>query len=244
MLKDIFKILGIFILGVTGGIFADQILWPYFIERPLFYQYRLEKNPIYVTERKEIYIQENVALKNAIEKVEKTVIGVKTKTKTGETLEGSGLILTSDGLVITLADLVPQGSNFNFFIDDESVHFQILKRDLKNNLALMKIETTNLPTVGFANFEKLKLGERVFLVGVIFEKPTVLTQGKTKNLVNEGIVKSFDLDSIETNIVEKNNLAGSPLFDMEGNVLGLNTVNQEGKIMTIPITKIKVFTGF
>jgi len=237
VVKNVLKILGIFVLGMVGGIFADQILWPYFIERPLFYQYRLEQSPVYVTERKEITIQENIALKNAIEKVEKVVVGVRTETKARKILEGSGLILTSDGLMVTLVELVPQGATFNFFVNGESVPFQILKRDLKENLALIKLEKTNLPTVGFANLEKIKLGERVFLVGIVFEETG------PKKIVNEGIIKSFNENSIETNIFEKNNLAGSPLFDIEGKVLGLNVINKDGKVFTIPISKIKTFSG-
>jgi len=240
MLRNIFKVLAIFIIGAVGGIFADQILWPYFIERPLFYQYRLEQSPVYVTERKEITIRENLALKNAIEKVEKVVIGVKSETPKGKILEGSGLIVTSDGLIVTLADLVPRGSTFSFFIDGELVHFQILKRDLKENLALVKIEKSNLPTVSFADLEKLKLGERVFLVGIIFNKQKITSPGL---VVNEGIIKNFDENKIETNIFEKENLAGSPLFNIEGEVLGLNTINLEGKVIAIPISKIKKFLG-
>ena len=245
MFKNILKILAIFIIGMVGGIFADQILWPYFIERPLFYQYRLEQSPIYLTERKEITIQENLALKNAIEKVEKVVIGVRSETKTGKILEGSGLILTADGLIITLAELVPQGSVFNFFVEGEKVSFQILKRDLKENLALIKLEKTNLPTVGFANLEKLKLGERVFLVGTTFINVTKqdLVTFEVRKVVNEGIVTSFDEEIIETNIFEKSALAGSPLFDIEGKVLGLNTVDKTGKIITIPISRIRTFSG-
>ena len=236
MLKNIFKILAIFIIGAVGGIFADQILWPYFIERPLFHQYRLEQNPVYLTERKEVTIQENVALKNAIEKVEKVVVGVRTEMKMGKYVEGSGLILTSDGLMITLAELVPQGSDFSFFVDGQKTHFQILTR--KDNLALVKIEKENLPTVSFADLEKLKLGERVFLVGIIFEKE------KPSTIVNEGIVKSFSQDFIKTNIFEKYCISGSPLFDIEGNVLGLNTIDLEGKVIAIPISEIKSFAGF
>ena len=238
MAKNLLKIIGVFILGIFGGIFADQILWPYFIERPLFYQYRLEQNPVYVTERKEITIQENVALKNAIEKVEKVAVGVKTTTKTKKILEGSGLIVTSDGLVVTLADLAPQGSISTIFIDGKQSNFKTLKRDLKNNLALIQLEEKNLPTVGFADLEKIKLGERIFLVGVIFEK------NNPQKSVNEGIVKSFDEKSIETNIFEKNNLAGSPLFNIEGNVLGLNTIDKDGKIIAISVKKIKELLGF
>ena len=238
MVKNVFKIIGVFILGIGGGIFADQILWPYFIERPLFYQYRLEQSPVYVTERKEITIQENVALRNAIEKVEKTVIGVKTETQAKKIIEGSGLIITSDGLVVTLAELVPQGSNFSFFVEGQSANFQILKRDLKENLALVKIEKSNLPIVSFANLEKLKLGERVFLVGVIFEKEEL------SKIVNEGIIKSFSEDFIKTNIFENYLLKGSPLFNIEGEVLGLNTIDKEGKVLSLPISKIKTFSGF
>ncbi len=234
--KNIFKIVVFFVIGMVGGIFADQIFWPYFVERPLFYQYRLEKSPVYVTERKEVIIQENAALKEAIEKVEKSVVGVKTQTKAGEVLEGSGLIVTSDGLMITLAELVPQDSFFSFFVDGEKSAFQILKRDLKDNLALVKIEETNLPTVSFANLEKIKLGERVFLVGVAHPPSGGW-------VVNEGIVKSFDEDFIKTNIAEKTTLAGSPLFNIAGEVLGLNMVDSEGNIIVVPISKIKKFIG-
>jgi len=239
MLKNIFKILAIFIIGMVGGIFADQIFWPYFVERPLFYQYRLEQSPVYVTERKEVYIQENVVLKNAIEKVEKVVVGVRTETKAGKILEGSGLILTADGLVITLAELVPSGSTFNFFVEGESVSFQILKRDSKENLALIKLEKTNLPTVGFASLEKIKLGERVFLVGIIFNKQKIASPGL---VVNEGIIKNFDENKIETNIFEKETISGSPLFDIEGKVLGMNMIDKEGKVIAIPISQIRAFT--
>lgn len=243
MRRNIFKIIAVFILGMGGGIFADQIFWPYFVERPLFHQYRLEQSPVYQTVEKEITIQENTALKEAIEKVEKVVVGVRTQTKTGKILEGSGLIVTSDGLIVTLAELVPQGSDFGFFIDGEKVDFQILKRDSKENLALIKIEEANLATLSFADLDKMKLGERVFLVGIIFEKEQELFEAEPRTMVNEGIVKGFGEDFIETNIFEKSILAGSPLFNIEGQVLGINTIDLEGKIIAIPISKIKEFTS-
>jgi S1-C subfamily serine protease len=237
-MKNIFKIVIFFILGIVGGIFADQILWPYFVERPLFYKYRLEQSPIYVTERKEIVVQENTALISAIEKVEKAVVGIETKTPSQKTLEGSGLILTSDGLIITLSSLMPQGTITDLYIENEKTSFKVLKKDTKSNLVLIKAEKNNLLTVSFADLGKLKLGERVFLLGTEFKKESI---GK---IVNEGIVKNFDEESIETNISEKNTSAGSPLFDIEGNVLGLNTIDTSGKVISIPITKIKQFAGF
>lgn len=239
MKGNILKLTAIFVLGVIGGIFGSQILWPYFIERPLFYAYDLNPSPIYLTENKTIIVQENTALKEAIREAEKSVIGIKAANKI-KVLQGSGLIATSDGLVVTLADLVPAGSAFNLFIEGEKVKFQVLKRDLKENLALIKIEKEGLSTVSFADLEKITAGERVFLAGFIFDKTgesPVLT-------VNEGIIKSLNKDFIKTNIFEKGDIEGSSLFDIKGNFIGLNTVSKDGEVITIPVSKVKDLLGF
>lgn len=237
MLKNILKILIVFIVGAVGGIFANQILWPYFIERPLFYKYRLQQNPVYVTEKKEVIIQENTALKEAVNKVEKAAIGIKSKSKTGKILTGSGLIVTSDGLVVSLDNLLPRGSNFYFFVNGKLPSYQILKRDLKENLVLVKIGKTDLTVTGLADFKKIKLGERVFLVG--------MSLSKNKDMVvNEGIIRSFNKNLIQTNIIEQLDLQGSPLFNIEGEVVGLTLIGPNGQVSAIPISKIKKFLGF
>ena len=248
MAKSVLKILAIFVIGTVGGIFADQILWPYFIERPFFHQYRLEQSPVYLTEKKEttFYIQENQALKRAVEDVLKAVVGVKTETLTGEVLEGSGLVLTSDGLIVTLASLVPQGSDFYFFIDGKWPAYQVLKRDLENDLALIKIEKSGLKTRGFAEPEKTKLAETVFLVGLEFVKATTTEQllVPPRARVNQGIITFLEEELIETNIVETDKMAGSPLFNIEGRVVGLNTAGEDGSVSAIPIAVIRTFAGF
>lgn len=238
MLKRILKIIAIFILGMGGGIFADQFFWPYFVEKPLFLEYRLDKAPVYITERKEITIKENTALGDAIEKIEKAVIGVRTKTKTGQILEGTGIVITADGLALTLSELMPQAGEYSFFLNDRVFVPQVLKRDAKTNLVLAKIEEGNLSTVGFVDFSRLRLGERIFLVGVIFNKET------RQKIVNEGIVKSFNDGFINSNISEKNNLKGSPLFNISGELMGINIIDSDGKIQAISIKKIKDFVGF
>ena len=248
MLRNIFKVIAIFIIGTVGGIFADQILWPYFIERPLFYEYRLEQSPVYITERKEVTIQENTALEESLEKVKGVVVGIKSEKKNGEVLQGSGLIITSDGLLVTLNDLLPIGSDFYFLLEGKWPSWQVLKRDVKNNLALVKVEASGLPTVAFADFNTIKIGERVFLMGVVFEESeatstkTLLSQGlKT---VNEGIIKSFNKDFLQTNILEEKELKGSPLFDIKGDVVGLSLIDEMGKVSAISVKKIKDFVGF
>jgi S1-C subfamily serine protease len=235
VLKNLLKFLAILIIGGFGGILFTQILWPYFVERPLFYQYRLERPP--VIERKEVIIQENTALTQAIEKVEKSVVGVGLLTTTGSKfLKGSGLILTNDGLVLTLANLATSG--ISVFYDNEVIGAKIIKKDIQNNLALLKIEKGNLPTCRFANPEKIKIGERIFLVGEKFNGKNFV------KFANEGVLKNFNENLIETNISEGKFAPGTTLFNIEGEVVGLNYLSTEGKVIAIPISKIKQFTGF
>lgn len=226
MKKKVLQVLAIFVVGILGGLFANQFIWPYFIERP-----------VYVTERKEIIIEENTALKNAVEKVEKTVVGIKTTSKE-KILNGSAMILTSDGLIVTLAELVPQGSEFLFFVEGKPSPYQILKRDLTNNLALIKLEQNNLPTVGFADLNKIKIGERIFLIGTIYGVKE-FTRG-----VNEGVVSYFDENLILTNILERSTIAGSPLFNIKGEFLGLATIDYWGIVGIVPVDIIRTFAGF
>ena len=238
MLKNISKLAIVFIFGISGGIFASEILWPYFVERPLFYQYQLSNIPVSVNETKEVIIQENTALEHAVEKIEKSIVGIRTKTQQGKIITGSGLTITNDGLIVTLSELIPRSGDFVFFINGQTPNYQVLKRDEKNNLALVKLEENDLDTVAFADFSQMKLGQRVFLLGMIFAKTDRL------KIVNQGIVKFFTPDYIRTNIFEKSTLSGSALFNIKGELLGLNTIDSEGKVTAIPITKIRNFIGY
>ena len=236
MIKNILKIIAIFIISIVGGIFADQILCPYFIERPLFYKYRLEQAPTYINETKEITIQENTALQDAIGGVKNKVVGIRSKTKAGKIIEGSGLIVTNDGLVLTLEGLSPQGATeITIFLDGKKLTPKVLQR--KNGLVLLKVDENNLSPAAFADFEKIKLGERVFLLGIILNKD------QAGNIVNEGIIRTFDEKNIQTNISEKN-IEGSPLFNIEGQLVGLNTLDKEGRVVAISIKTIREFLGF
>ena len=236
MIKNILKIIAIFIISIVGGIFADQILCPYFIERPLFYKYRLEQAPTYINETKEITIQENTALQDAIGGVKNKVVGIRSKTKAGKTIEGSGLIVTNDGLVLTLESLSPQGATeITIFLDGKKLTPKVLQR--KNGLVLLKVDENNLSPAAFADFEKIKLGERVFLLGIILNKD------QAGNIANEGIIRTFDEKNIQTNISEKS-IEGSPLFDIQGQLIGLNTLDKDGKVVAISIKIIREFLGF
>lgn len=230
-MKNIFKIIAVLILGAIGGMLFQAFILPYLINHPYFGNFSFIKNlkrEAIVNPVEKIVIEENTALEDAFEKVEKAVVGLN---------DGSGLIITSDGLIVTLADLLPKTENY-LFLGKEKVEFEVSRKDLRQNLALIKINRNDLTVCRFADLAELKIGQRVFLVGVIIENEI------PKKIINEGIVKIIDEDAIRTNIFEKKILEGSSLFNIKGEVLGLNTIDSEGKVTTIPMTEIRKFAGF
>lgn len=237
--KLVIFICSVFLGGLISGLIFQVFVFPYLLANSYFSKFQFIKNfkegKIIINTKEQVIVAEETALEKAIAQVEKSVVGIQAKTAE-DNIYGSGLIATSDGLVITLADLAPAGASISVFYEGEKIKPQILKRDYKNNLALLKIEKTNLKTCGFCNGEEATLGERVFLIGIT---PTTLEE-----VVNEGIVKSFNEEVIKTNITETGSLRGSPLFNIEGNLVGLNIIDSLGKVSAIPIQIIKTFAGF
>jgi S1-C subfamily serine protease len=65
--------------------------------------------------------------------------------------------------------------------------------------------------------------------------------------VNEGIIKFIGEDKIETNMIEKDNAQGSPLFDIQGKLIGIAgslTAGQGNQIEAIPVSEVKNLIGF
>jgi S1-C subfamily serine protease len=216
-INNIFKAIIVILLGVLGG----TIAWLFvFKNQSSFVQM--------VNKEERVYIEENTALTETIKNVKDSVVVLKTKYNQKE-IQGFGLVLTADGLVITLAENIPQGSESNISIKGEdSISYQVLKRDLDNNLALIKVDRSNLQTKGFFDLSNLQMGDRLFILS---------------NSVNEGIVKSFNENLIKTNILEAEMVNGAPIFDIKGEVLGIGYKDVNNFVNIISILKIKSFAG-
>lgn len=216
-INNFLKVIIVILLGILGG----TIAWLFvFKNQSAFVQL--------VNKEERVYIEENTALTSAIKNVKDSVVNLKTEYNKKE-IQGFGLVLTADGLIITLAENVPQGSKVNITINGgSSISYQVLKRDLNENLALIKLDKNNLQAKGFFDLSKLEIGTRVFILS---------------NSVNEGIVKTFDENLIKTNIIETEKINGAPVFDIKGEVLGIGYKDVNNLVNVIPISKIKYFSG-
>lgn len=239
MKQKILKIIVILIIGGLGGVLADQLFLPYLADiypfsRLAFIRQTKDGTTI-INKTEKIIITENTAIEEAIRQISPSVVAIQSLFNTKIIQQGTGFIVFSDGLVITAADLVPEQANQYLVLREESsLIAEVLKKDLKNNLALLKIEETNLPVVSMADLKDLSLGERIILMGVQAPKDNFY------RFINIGTIRGIKEEVLSLNLGEENSLAnGGPLVNVKGQVIGLNLVNHQGLVKTVPVTKIK-----
>lgn len=228
--KKILNLVLILILGGLGGILADQLLVPYL---------STGNRTTIINPTEKIIIVENIALEEAIDKVRSRLVAVHTYQNKNLINRGTGFFVTSDGFFVTSDDLVSsQATQYLVFRNNHSLAATLIKRDLENNMALFQVADGNLPVVSMASLEDLRLGERVILVGV------ELINARLSEFVNLGIIRSIGQQTLTLNLTEESSLAnGSPLINIRGEVIGLNLVDSQGLLKTIPADKIKEFIG-
>lgn len=229
-------------MGALGALLFNALVFPYMLSSPYFENYQFIKDfkqgKIVINQKESVYIQENTALQEAIDRVKKSVVVIQSPTR-GLV---SGFIASSDGNIITLADAVGAGGAGSVFFEGQPVTVTSMKIDLQHNLALLKIDKNNLQTVGFASPDSTKMGQRIFLVA------PAKTSGDAW-LANEGIIREIEVlpngfgQVIKTNMKEAATANGSPLFNVAGQLVGLNMVDVSGNISAISVNSIQGLLG-
>tara|TARA_Y100000310_G_scaffold276040_1_gene292907 strand:+ start:618 stop:1334 length:717 start_codon:yes stop_codon:yes gene_type:complete len=227
----------IFSLGAVGGIWAQAFLLPSLAANPVSQNWQFIKDwnarTQVIAPVQQVTIQENKGIERTIQKVQDTVVPVQS----GGQRTGSGLVFTSDGLILTLSTLVPQGFKITVYQNGEALPATILKRDVLNNLALLKIEKTGLQTTGFVGNGGVSLGERVVLLSKALGKEGVETT------VNQGIVKNIEDNTFATSMLETVAVSGALLFTLEERVAGLAFVDSRGTVHAISSFVLRTFLG-
>jgi S1-C subfamily serine protease len=241
MIKILFLLLS-FCFGILGGIWSQSFLLPSLASSPAFQNLQFIKDwnakIQVISPVQEIVIRENEGLERLVKRLDKVVVGLESVS--GSTvIQGSAFVYTSDGLAVALSTLVPQGFQTNLHIAGVvlPVEAKVLKRDAKNNLVLLKTESTGLETAGVSEESALSVGERAVLIGKTFGKDGLAP------FVNQGVIQGLYEDRVQTNIREFSSVQGSPVFDIEGKLLGLALLDQNSRVKTLPISVLRSFLG-
>ena len=146
---------------------------------------------------------------------------------------GTGVVLTSDGQILTNAHVVEDASEVvvRFAGETEPRVAKILASDLGNDLALLKIDATGLVAATFAKPGTVQIGDAVIAIGYALALdggPTV-TSGIVSALKRTIETDSGALNSlIQTDAAISSGNSGGPLVNLKGEVVGINTAVARG----------------
>ena len=139
---------------------------------------------------------------------------------------GSGVILTSDGYIVTNNHVVANADELTVKLNDNrEFKGRIIGTDKNTDLALIKIESKNLPAITIGNSDKLKLGEWVLAIGNPFSLTSTVTAGivsaKARTLgASAGGIESF----IQTDAAINPGNSGGALVNAKGELVGINAM--------------------
>jgi serine protease Do len=137
--------------------------------------------------------------------------------------EGSGFIIRPDGYILTNAHVVNGASEVTVRLTDRREYTaKVIGMDTKSDVAVIKISAKDLPTVKLGDSHNLRVGEWVLAIGAPFGFENSATAGivsaKGRTLPDSGYIPF-----IQTDVPINPGNSGGPLFNMRGEVVGINS---------------------
>ncbi len=136
---------------------------------------------------------------------------------------GSGFIISSDGLILTNHHVIDGADEITVRLTDKrEFKGKVLGSDKKTDIAVVKIDAKDLPALKMGDSSKLKVGEWVAAIGSPFGLDNTVTAGivsaKSRQLPSDQYVPF-----IQTDVAVNPGNSGGPLFNMAGEVVGINS---------------------
>lgn len=194
-----------------------------------------------------------LTIEQVAEKLMPSVVGVEIYdlTSVEPSAEGTGIIMSSDGYIITNAHVISGAQKICVVLSDGTKYDTVktIGSDTKSDLAVLKIDAKGLKAATFGDSNQLKVGQEVVAIG----NPGGL---KYANTVTNGIVSGLNrtvtttsgsqMTYIQTNALINPGNSGGPLVNMYGQVVGINTIKitetgYEGIGFAIPISTAKPY---
>jgi len=164
---------------------------------------------------------------------------------------GSGVIISSNGYIVTNYHVIKDAKEINLILEDRREFKASLEGfDVSTDLALLRIESSNLPFLKFGDSDELQIGEWVMAIGNPFKLSSSVTAGivsaKARNI---DIFKKQGIESlIQTDAAINPGNSGGALINTRGELVGINTAiltysgKYEGFSFAMPSTLVEKIT--
>ena len=162
---------------------------------------------------------------------------------------GSGVIVTDDGYIVTNNHVISGASEIEVTIEDNKVYkAQLVGTDPATDIALLKIDAENLPTISYGDSDNLRLGEWVLAIGSPYGLTSTITAGivsaKGRSMTN--YKQEFKIESfIQTDSAVNPGNSGGALVNIRGELVGINTAiysetgSYSGYSFAVPVNIVK-----
>ncbi len=137
--------------------------------------------------------------------------------------QGSGFIVSADGIILTNAHVVDGASEVTVKLTDKrEFKAKVIGADKATDVAVLRIDAKDLPTIPLGDPQKSRVGDWVLAIGSPFGFENTVTAGiistKSRSLPNEGYVPF-----IQTDVAVNPGNSGGPLINLAGEVVGINS---------------------
>ena len=160
--------------------------------------------------------------------------------------QGSGFIIDSDGMILTNAHVVQQADQVSVNLKDgRTFDGRVLGADTVTDLAVIKVQGNNLPTVPLGDSDEVKVGDWAIAVGNPLGLDNTVTLGIISTLSRPSSkvgIPDKRLDFLQTDAAINPGNSGGPLLNDRGEVIGINTAiraDANGIGFAIPVNKAK-----
>ena len=168
------------------------------------------------------------SIANLVDRVSPSVVNIVVTTENGETTsegQGSGFIINDNLEVVTNYHVIEGGTNIDIeFNDGRSYPAEIMGTDEETDLALLQIQTDDkIPHVNFHQPKDLRIGEWVVAIGNPFGIGQSTSLGVISAIGREKVDSGSYVDYIQTDATINRGNSGGPLFNLNGDVVGVNS---------------------
>lgn len=155
------------------------------------------------------------------------IFGTSPRSSVPVQTSGSGVIISSDGYIVTNNHVIQNAEIIEVVLSDKkSYTANLVGSDASTDIALLKIDEKNLPSLKYGNSDDLKIGEWVLAIGNPFNLTSTATAGivsakaRNINIMKENMaIESF----IQTDAVVNPGNSGGALINTQGELVGINT---------------------
>ena len=136
---------------------------------------------------------------------------------------GSGFVISEDGYIMTNAHVVEGADEILVLLNDRrELEAELIGADTKTDVALLKVDAEDLPTLNLGNSDDLKVGEWVAAIGSPFGFDHSVTAGIV-SAINRTLPTDAYVPFIQTDVAINPGNSGGPLFNLDGEVVGINS---------------------